>query len=63
MGANVKLADAMGIAGKTMADMNRLMKPEQVAATVNAFGRESMKMDMSEEMGKLLVQMHHMFCE
>lgn len=52
MGANVKLADAMGVAGKTMADMNRLMKPEQVAATVNAFGRESMKMDMSEEMGK-----------
>lgn len=53
MGANVKLAEAMGVAGKTMSDMNRLMKPEQVAATVNAFGRESMKMDMTEEMGKL----------
>ncbi|GJQ72088.1 hypothetical protein Trydic_g3185 [Trypoxylus dichotomus] len=50
MQANVKLADAMGVAGKTMADMNNILKPEQVAATVNAFGQASMKMDMTEEM-------------
>lgn len=52
MGANVKLADAMGTAGKTMSDMNRLMKPEQIAATVNAFSRENMKMEMTDEMSK-----------
>lgn len=50
MGANAKLAGAMGVAGKTMADMNRVMKPEQIAATLNEFGKQSMKMDMTEEM-------------
>lgn len=50
MGANVKLANAMGVAGKTMSDMNKILKPEQIATTVGAFGKESMKMDMTEEM-------------
>ncbi|CAG9767144.1 unnamed protein product [Ceutorhynchus assimilis] len=50
MGANVKLAESMGVAGKTMSDMNKLMKPEQIAATVNAFTRENMKMEMTDEM-------------
>lgn len=50
MGANVKLANAMGVAGKTMGDMNKLMKPEQIAATVNAFSKENMKMEMTDEM-------------
>ncbi|ERL91410.1 charged multivesicular body protein 2b-B [Dendroctonus ponderosae] len=50
MGANMKLAESMGVAGKTMADMNSLMKPEQLAATVNAFTKENMKMEMTDEM-------------
>ncbi|KAG5869310.1 hypothetical protein JTB14_029055 [Gonioctena quinquepunctata] len=50
MGANVKLAEAMGTAGKTMSDMNKIMKPEQIAATINAFSRENMKMEMTDEM-------------
>ncbi|XP_018323738.1 charged multivesicular body protein 2b [Agrilus planipennis] len=50
MGANLKLAGAMNVAGKTMSDMNKIMKPEQIAANVNAFSREAMKMDMTEEM-------------
>lgn len=54
MQANVKLADVMGQAGKTMQDMNSIMKPEQIAANVNAFSRESMKMDMTEEMSKFI---------
>lgn len=54
MQANVKLADAMGVAGKTMADMNTVLKPEQVLATVNAFGKQSMQMDMTEEMSMYL---------
>jgi charged multivesicular body protein 2B len=52
MGANVKLANAMGVAGKTMSDMNRIMKPEQIAATINSFSKESMKMEMTDEMSK-----------
>lgn len=59
MGANVKLADAMSVAGKTMSDMNKIMKPEQIAANVNAFKKESMKMDMSEEMSMKKFIMHH----
>ncbi|XP_074040906.1 charged multivesicular body protein 2b isoform X2 [Leptinotarsa decemlineata] len=50
MGANVKLAEAMGTAGRTMSDMNKIMKPEDIAATVNAFSRENMKMEMTDEM-------------
>ncbi|KAJ8916131.1 hypothetical protein NQ315_004498 [Exocentrus adspersus] len=50
MGANAKLADAMGVAGKTMSDMNRTMRPEQIGAIVNAFSRENMKMEMTDEM-------------
>lgn len=50
MGANVKLAEVMGIAGETMSDMNKMMKPEQIAASLNNFTKESMKMDMTDEM-------------
>lgn len=55
MGANVKLAEAMGTAGKTMSDMNKIMKPEQIAATVNAFSKENMKMEMTDEMSTFSV--------
>ncbi|CAG9863857.1 unnamed protein product [Phyllotreta striolata] len=48
--ANVKLADAMSVAGKTMGDMNKIMNPEQISATINAFSRENMKMEMTDEM-------------
>ncbi|KAK5641110.1 hypothetical protein RI129_009657 [Pyrocoelia pectoralis] len=50
MGANLKLADAMKVAGDTMSDMNKMMKPEQIAANLDVFTRESMKMDMTDEM-------------
>ena len=52
MGANMKLANAMSTTAKTMQDMNRIMKPEQVAADMRAFGQAAMKMDMTDEMGK-----------
>lgn len=52
MGANIKLANAMGTTTKTMANMNQIMKPEQVAADMHAFGQASMKMDMTDEMSK-----------
>ncbi|XP_028129784.1 charged multivesicular body protein 2b-B [Diabrotica virgifera virgifera] len=50
MGANVKLANAMGTAGKTMSDMNKIMNPEELSSTLNAFSRENMKMEMTDEM-------------
>ncbi|KAL3274715.1 hypothetical protein HHI36_016090 [Cryptolaemus montrouzieri] len=50
MGANAKLAESMGVAGKTMGEMNRILKPEQIAANINAFSKESMKMNMTDEM-------------
>ena len=50
MGANIKLADAMKIAGDTMGEMNKMMKPEQIASNLNNFTKETMKMDMTEEM-------------
>ncbi|KAF5285909.1 hypothetical protein FQA39_LY04370 [Lamprigera yunnana] len=50
MGANIKLAGAMKIAGDTMSDMNKMMKPEQIAANLNKFTKESMKMEMTDDM-------------
>ncbi|KAF2892629.1 hypothetical protein ILUMI_13543 [Ignelater luminosus] len=50
MGANVKLAEAMGVAGETMSDMNKMMRPEQIGAMLNNFSKENMKMDMTDEM-------------
>lgn len=52
MGANVKLAEAMGVAGQTMSDMNKMMRPEQIGAMLNNFSKESMKMDMTDEMSE-----------
>lgn len=50
MGANIGLANAMSTTAKTMGDMNKIMRPEKVAADMRAFGQASMKMDMTEEM-------------
>lgn len=50
MGANVKLADAMAVAGKSMGQMNQLMNPAQIGATMQEFSKQGMKMDMTEEM-------------
>ncbi|KAK4874711.1 hypothetical protein RN001_014071 [Aquatica leii] len=50
MGANAKLAGAMKVAGDTMSDMNKLMRPEQIAANLDKFTQETMKMDMTDEM-------------
>ncbi|XP_022920596.1 charged multivesicular body protein 2b [Onthophagus taurus] len=50
MQANVKLANTMGLASKTMADMNNVLNPAQVGAMANSFSKENMKMEMTEEM-------------
>lgn len=50
MGANVKLAGAMTTATKSMAQMNQVMKPEQLGKTMQEFGKATAKMDMTEEM-------------
>jgi charged multivesicular body protein 2B len=50
MGANVKLAEAMGSTAQTMGQMNRMMNPAQVARTMQEFDVANTKMGMTEEM-------------
>lgn len=54
MGANIAIAGAMGTTAKTMGEMNKLMKPEKIAADMGAFQRENAKMDMTDEMSKFI---------
>ncbi|XP_076059874.1 charged multivesicular body protein 2b-like isoform X1 [Oratosquilla oratoria] len=49
MHANVKLSNAMGTASKTMANMNKIMKPEDIAKNMQDFEKAAMKMGMTEE--------------
>lgn len=49
MGANVKLAEAMGETAKTMGAMNKAVKPEAVAKTMRDFEMANAKMGMTEE--------------
>lgn len=50
IGTNVALSEAMGTTAKTMADMNKIMKPESIAANVRDFQQANMKMEMTDEM-------------
>ncbi|XP_023234029.1 charged multivesicular body protein 2b-like [Centruroides sculpturatus] len=47
--ANASLASAMSKTSKTMAAVNKQMKPEQVMKTMQDFEKESTKMGMAEE--------------
>lgn len=48
----MKLSDAMGQTSKAMGNMNKLMKPEDIARTMQEFEKASTKLDMSEEVSK-----------
>lgn len=50
MGANIALAGAMKTTTKTMADMNKIMRPEAIAGDMRAFQMANMKMEMTDEM-------------
>lgn len=50
MGANVKLAESMGTATKTMQEMNKVLRPEKVATDLRNFGEAAMKLEMTDEM-------------
>jgi len=50
MGANIALTGAMSTTTKTMANMNKIMKPEALAGDMRAFQQANMKMDMTDEM-------------
>ena len=46
MGANVKMAETMGATSKVMADMNKMMNPQQVKVkVVESGGKRSMKIN------------------
>ena len=65
MGANVKLAGSMQAATKTMADMNNLMKPQDVAQNMRNFEKAAAQLNMSEEVGEFSLQIQctrHWFC-
>eukprot|EP00794_Sanderia_malayensis_P000382 gene382-1015_t len=49
MQANVKMAGSMQVATKAMGEMNKQISPQELAATMQNFEKESAKMDMSEE--------------
>lgn len=50
MGSNIAMANAMQTTTKTMASMNKVMRPEQIAGTVREFSQANMKMEMTDEM-------------
>lgn len=52
IGANVALSNAMGTTSKTMGEMNKIMRPEQIAGDMRAFQQANMKMEMTDEMSK-----------
>lgn len=49
MHANVKLANVMGTTAKTMGEVNKQIKPMDIARTMQEFEKETMKMGMTEE--------------
>ncbi|XP_037934101.1 charged multivesicular body protein 2b-like [Teleopsis dalmanni] len=50
IGTNIALSNAMGTTAKTMADMNKIMRPEAISANVREFQQANMKMEMTDEM-------------
>ncbi|GAB0091941.1 charged multivesicular body protein 2b [Sergentomyia squamirostris] len=50
MGANIALSGAMATTAKTMSEMNKVMRPEQLAGDMRAFQQANMKMEMTDEM-------------
>merc|ERR1712200_132664 len=45
-----KMAETMGATSKVMADMNKMMNPQQVAKNMQEFEAANMKMGMTEEL-------------
>ena len=52
MQANVKLAGAMSTTTKTMVNMNKIMKPEDIAKNMRDFEQASAKLDMTDELSR-----------
>lgn len=50
MGANVKLASAMGTTSKVLGDMNKIMRPEKIAADAHRFSEATARLEFTDEM-------------
>jgi len=50
MGSNIAMANAMQTTTKTMATMNKVLRPDQIAGTVREFSQANMRMEMTDEM-------------
>lgn len=53
MGANIALAGAMESTSKAMGNMNKIMRPEAIAANMRDFQQANMKMEMTDEMSNI----------
>lgn len=63
MGANIALTGAMASTAKTMGTMNKLMRPEAIAADMHAFQRANAQMEMTDEMSKCYCRFLVIICE
>ena len=66
MQSNVKLAHAMGSTTRGMAAVNAQMSPQAMQQTLQQFEMESAKMEMKEEMSKLILTGYfslNIFCD
>lgn len=54
MGANIALTGAMASTAKTMGSMNKIMRPEAIAADMRAFQQANARIEMTDEMSRNL---------
>lgn len=50
IGSNIAMANAMQTTTKTMAGMNKVLRPDQIAGTIREFSKANMRMEMTDEM-------------
>ncbi len=50
MASNIRMANAMQATAKTMAKMNKVMNPAQMAKVTQQFSQEHTKLGIKEEM-------------
>lgn len=54
IGANIALTGAMASTAKTMGTMNKIMRPDVIASDMRAFQQANARMEMTDEMSKII---------
>lgn len=60
MGANIAIAGAMGTTAKTMGNINKVLNPHQIAKDMEAFKQANAKMDMTDEMSEICIEIFYL---